>query len=329
MCQQTRVDTAIPYYHRFLERFPTPGDLAEATEDEVLAAWSGLGYYRRARLLHAGVKEVVAQYGGAVPRGAEERRGLPGVGRYTAGALGSIAFDLPEPIVDGNVARVLSRLDRIETPLGRAETERALWTRAEALVAGPRPGDFNQALMELGALVCTPKAPGCGACPWAADCAAHAAGVETSLPVPRPKKKPVPVSLTAVVATRGRGADREVLLERRAQGELFAGLWMVPMVEAGPTQLALGDEAAGSLRDDTQRCAREHGVSGTLEADPRGEVIHVLSHRRYRVRVWRLSAARTRPESPLVPQRLDGLSELGVPRLTHKILSAALPSHES
>ena len=215
MLQQTRVETVIPYWTRFLERFPTTHDLAAADEDDVLSMWSGLGYYRRARLLHAGVKEVVARYDGAVPEDAEARRGLPGVGRYTAGAIGSIAFDRAEPIVDGNVARVLTRVHGIDTPLGRRDTERRLWAESERLVAGPRPGDLNQALMELGARVCTPKSPRCDACPVAA-CFARDEGKQRELPVPRPKKAPKAVRLSAVVATRGgRVALREAGVKAR------------------------------------------------------------------------------------------------------------------
>jgi A/G-specific adenine glycosylase len=320
MCQQTRVDTAIPYYHRFLERFPTPQALAAASEDEVLAAWSGLGYYRRARMLHAGVKELVERYGGELPEDPEARRGLPGVGRYTAGALGSIAFDLPEPIVDGNVARVLSRVFRIETTLGKAVTERALWSRAEELVQGPRPGDFNQALMELGALICTPKAPSCDACPWANGCAAREAGIQESLPVPRKKKKPKAVSFTAVVATRGRGAAREVFLTKPSSGELFAGLWLVPMVESPPVQLELGAAKSPSARTEALRCLKAHGLRATL-GDRCGTVTHVLSHRRYTVQVFRATGAKGADASAHRVDRLDGL---GVARLTDKIVDAAL-----
>lgn len=321
MCQQTRVDTAIPYYHRFLERFPTPQALASASEDEVLAVWSGLGYYRRARMLHAGVKELVATYGGELPMDAEARRSLPGVGRYTAGALGSIAFDLPEPIVDGNVARVLSRVFRIETMLGKAVTERALWSHAEELVQGPRPGDFNQALMELGALVCTPKAPSCGACPWSEECAAREAGIQESLPVPRKKKKPKAVSFTAVVATRGRGAAREVFLTKPASGELFAGLWLVPMVESPPAQLTLGGEGGPSIRDEALRCLKEHGLRASLGGRC-GSVTHVLSHRRYTVEVFRATGAKGATGASAHP--VDTLGDLGVARLTEKIVAAAL-----
>lgn len=324
MCQQTRVDTAIPYYHRFLERFPTAQALADASEDDVLAAWSGLGYYRRARMLHAGVKEMVASYGGELPRDPAARLALPGVGRYTAGALGSIAFGLPEPIVDGNVARVLSRVFRIETMLGKATTEKALWAHAKELVQGPRPGDFNQALMELGALVCTPKSPSCGACPWAERCEAREAGIQETLPVPRKKKKPTEVSLTAVVATRGRGAAREVFLTKREEGELFAGLWMVPMVESPPTQLELGERGASSGGDEALRCLHEHGLRATI-GDRCGSVTHVLSHRRYSVQVYRATAAKAAAKSAVTRHRIDALAELGVARLTEKIVDAALP----
>ncbi len=188
MCQQTRVDTVIPYYERFLSRFPTPKALAEAEEDDVMSLWSGLGYYRRARLLHAGVKEVVAKYGGDVPKDAAERRGLPGVGRYTAGAIGSVAFGLPEPVVDGNVARVLSRLHEIDTPLGKAATEKRFWSEAEKLVAGPRPGDLNQAVMELGATICTPQNPACHECPLRDGCLARASGRQAELPAPERRR---------------------------------------------------------------------------------------------------------------------------------------------
>ncbi|MBX7196800.1 MAG: A/G-specific adenine glycosylase, partial [Sandaracinaceae bacterium] len=162
MLQQTRVETVLRYYAPFLARFPTPDVLAAASEDDVLARWSGLGYYRRARLLHEGAKAVVARHGGRVPEDADARRALPGVGRYTAGAIGSIAFGRREPIVDGNVARVLSRLDAIEAPLGSGESEAALWAEASAWAEHDAPGVVNQALMELGATLCTPSAPRCG-----------------------------------------------------------------------------------------------------------------------------------------------------------------------
>ncbi|MFW5924866.1 MAG: A/G-specific adenine glycosylase [Myxococcota bacterium] len=316
MLQQTRVDTVIPYYERFLSRFPTPRALAEADEDRVLAAWSGLGYYRRARLLHAGVREVVERYGGRVPEDPEARRGLPGVGRYTAGAIGSIAFERPEPIVDGNVGRVLARIHGIDTPLGRAVTERQLWQRAAELVRGPRPGDLNQALMELGATVCTPVDPACDACPARRACQARRTGRVAELPVRKAKRDPTPVSLTAVVATVGRKRDGgPCIWLLRGEGPLFGGLWTVPTVEDD-------DREPGSAR----RALRAAGIAARLSPDPVARLEHVLSHRRLTVSVYRATAARarsTRTRRLLAP---DALAELGTSSLTQKILRSAWPA---
>ncbi len=305
MLQQTRVDTVIPYYDRFLSSFPTTEALAEADEDAVLAHWSGLGYYRRARLLHRGVQEVVAEYGGAVPEDAEARRGLPGVGRYTAGAIGSIAFDKEEPVVDGNVSRVLSRFFRIDTPLGTIKTTKRLWERATQLVVGERPGDLNQAVMELGATVCTPKKPRCEACPLSADCQALARDEVDSLPIKRALKTPKQVELAAVVATRGRGADRKAWLVK-GDRPLFGGLWGVPMAE-GNARAAL----------------REAGLKARLQTEPIGQVEHELTHRRLRIDVYLASAARgtvSKNAQLFAPGSLD---QIGVSTLTRKILERA------
>lgn len=307
MCQQTRVDTVIPYYLRFMKRFPTLQVLAAADEDAVLGAWSGLGYYRRARLLHAGVKEVVATYGGKVPSAREARLKLPGVGRYTAGALGSIAFGAAEPIVDGNVARVLSRLRTIDTPLDASATQRRLWEDAEALVSGTkRPGDLNQSIMELGALVCTPRSPSCDACPVRRWCTGRARAHE--LPVPKKRSAPKPVDAIAVVACIG----EEVFL-KRSERKLFGGLWNVPM-----------DECTRRGKVNAARVLREHGLSGRLDSKARGDLEHVLSHKRLRVRVWRARACRPLKGAQLErvdPNALD--PGLGVSKLTRKILELA------
>jgi len=306
MLQQTRVETVIPYYERFLKRFPTTTALAEADEDTVLSHWSGLGYYRRARLLHAGVREVVAQYGGQVPEEAEARQTLPGVGRYTAGAIGSIAFDKEEPVVDGNVTRVLARLFRIDTPVGASVTNKRLWDEAARLVPGERPGAFNQALMELGATVCTPKQARCNECPIAAECEARANEEVEVLPIPRARKAPSPVKLAAVVATRGRGAGRRVWLLRGDQA-LFGGLWGVPMIE-------------GSAREALQ----EAGLSAQIEGGPLSEVEHVLSHRRLQVEVFRASAARGEETETKRRFSAEEIERVGVSALTRKLLAAAL-----
>ena len=304
MCQQTRVETAVPYFRRFMARFPTLADLARAEEGEVLALWSGLGYYRRARMLHAGVREVVARHGGAVPAGRAARRALPGVGPYTAGAIGSIAFGREEPAVDGNVARVLCRLALIDTPLGRADTERALWELAGRLVVGERPGALNQAVMELGARVCAPRRPACDACPARRRCGARARGAPESLPTPRPRRPPTPTPLVAVVARH-----RRDLFLVRSRDELYRGLWGVPVL-------------AGSGRPRALAALRAAELSARLEPEPRGEVEHLLSHRRLEVTVWRARAAR--PLGP-GPRRVPSgaLDRLGVSRLTRKILEVA------
>jgi A/G-specific adenine glycosylase len=306
MLQQTRVETVIPYYERFLKSFPTTHALAQADEDAVLSHWSGLGYYRRARLLHAGVREVVAEYGGEVPEDADARRALPGVGRYTAGAIGSIAFDKEEPIVDGNVARVLARLLRIKTPIGTAATTKRLWEEAARLVPGERPGDLNQALMELGATVCTPKKPRCESCPVVEGCQAFAHAEIETLPVPRARKAPKEVNLTAVVATRGRSADRKVWLVKGEQ-PLFGGLWGVPMAEGSPRML-LSDA----------------GLRGRLGSDPVADVEHVLTHRRLRIDVYRAPAARGEESKTRRPFTAEELESVGVSTLTRKVLAAAL-----
>jgi len=303
MLQQTRVETVIPYYERFVARFPTPHALAEADEDTVLSHWSGLGYYRRARLLHAGVREVVARYGGKVPEDPDARRALPGVGPYTAGAIGSIAFDKPEPIVDGNITRVLARILRIDTPIGATATTKRLWEEATRLVPRKRPGDFNQALMELGATLCAPRRPRCEQCPLSAECAAHAHGEVDVLPVSRPKKAPTVMKLSAVVVTTGRGAARKVWLVKGGT-KLFGGLWGVPMSEGQP-------------RD----ALRDAGVHARLRSEPVGSVEHVLSHRRLQVELYRASGGRGDETETRRLFTTEELEQVGVSRLTRKLLA--------
>jgi A/G-specific adenine glycosylase len=305
MLQQTRVDTVIPYYARFLARFPTPHALADAPIDDVLAHWSGLGYYRRARLLHEGAKAVVSIHGGAIPKAPEARRALPGVGRYTAGAIGSIAFDLPEPIVDGNVARVLSRLACIDTPLGARETERVLWQTAEQFSQGARPGALNQALMELGACVCLPREARCAACPLAKYCRARREGRVNALPVPAPKKAPRAVRLVALLAVAAKG---RVFLQR-GSGSLFGGLWGVPMRE-------------GEGRETARALAAELGIVGAIDETPGGRVKHVLTHRVFDVQVFRMRGARAKERADLKAVNEQERAQLGIASLTKKVIAA-------
>ena len=314
MLQQTRVDTVIPYYERFLTRFPDLRSLASAPEEEVLRHWSGLGYYRRARLLHAGVREVVARYGGEVPRERQARLSLPGVGAYTAGAIGRIAFDAAEALVDGNVARVLARLFAIESPLGQSQTEKQLWALAEALVVGEEPGAFNQALMELGALVCTPRNPRCGECPLQADCRAYAEAKVHCLPQPKVRKPAREMRCRALVLLRESpsGQGRECWMVE-SQGRLFGGLW-------GPPMTLL--EREGTTEE-------PEGLPDVPNLSHQATVHHVLSHRRLEVEVWKaeLSASQTLPQGIESKGRWMALAELRdqpLSKLSHKIVGSAL-----
>jgi A/G-specific adenine glycosylase len=262
MLQQTRVETVIPYFRRWLERFPTLESLARAPAEEVMRSWEGLGYYSRARNFHRAVREVVGRYGARVPEGAEELRALPGVGRYTAGAVASIAFGREEPVVDGNVRRVLARWADEAHP-----REAELWERAAALARGPRPGDLNQALMELGALVCTPRRPRCGSCPAAAWCGAHAAGTAEERPERRRRAPLRHDAMSVAVVIR----DGAVLLARRPESVLLGGLWELPGTEIGA-----GETAAAAA----ERVARERlGVEVIAEREL-GTVRHVFTHLR-------------------------------------------------
>jgi len=278
MLQQTRVETVIPYYERFLARFPTVQALADADADELMSSWAGLGYYSRARNLKAAASQVVREHGGRVPDDVEALRALPGVGRYTAGALASIAFDRPAPIVDGNVARVLARLLALELDVQSPAGRRRLWEEAEALAHGPAPGELNQALMELGALVCTPRTPRCTRCPLRKHCRGLAAGRAEQLPVKAPKAEPKRVEAVAALLARG----ARVLAVRRPPSGLLGGLWELPGGE-----LTAGEPPAAGLA----RALRERVGLAPLRAKTLGEVTHGFTHRTLRLHVYRAEAA--------------------------------------
>lgn len=240
MLQQTRVETVKGYYDPWLERFPTIESVAAADEDEVLKAWEGLGYYRRARNLHKAARVVRESAGGTMPDAYEALRALPGVGEYTAGAVASIAFGEVVPAVDGNVKRVFARLFDIPDP-------KPVWlrTRASELVDQGRPGDWNQALMELGATVCTPRAPRCSGCPVAEWCAARANGTQLERPAP-PVKKSVPRADVALAVVHDRA---RVLLGKRSLDGLLGGMWAFPeyrLDEAVAT--SVGEDARDGVR---------------------------------------------------------------------------------
>jgi len=281
MLQQTQVSRVMEYYGRFAARFPTPAHMAAADEQEVLALWSGLGYYRRARLLKACADAIVRDHGRQVPSDAQALLTLPGVGRYTAGAISSIVFGAREPICDGNVSRVLQRLD-LPAAGSAKETERWLWQRAGELVArADDPAIFNEGLMELGALVCTPKAPKCEDCPLRRHCRALAEGVQRQVPPPKVKAAQKDWHQRVRLVTDVSAAH--VLLHQRPARGLWASMWQPPTVE-GPTMPTAGQLDA--------LCLLLLGSRGKDRASPAlaGTFEHQTTHRKVSVTVERHTA---------------------------------------
>lgn len=294
MLQQTRVETATPYYERFLQVFPTVRDLARADEDRVLALWSGLGYYTRARNLRAGAQAIESRHDGRFPDRMDHALALPGVGPYTAAAVVSIAYDGPHAVVDGNVARVLTRWRRLDSPDDRPARLQAL---AQQFLSPERPGDFNQAMMELGATVCTPVSPTCPTCPVAEWCRARADQVVDLYPPPRRRPDPVDVGGTIVLARDERGR----LLLERGRWRWLGSVWLPPILGAPITgapqsstslvrgdQLgealggALGEALASSGRSRLARALRPASVAWL------GQVRHTITHHRLRLEVVRV-----------------------------------------
>lgn len=266
MLQQTRVATVIPYWQRWMAKFPTVSALAGAPLDDVLAAWAGLGYYSRARNLHAGAQAIDARFGGTLPSRAAQLREVPGIGPYTAGAIASIAFGERAPLVDGNVARVLARVFAIEVDVKSSAGHRALWAAAGELMGalpdGAAPGDLNQGLMELGATICAAAQPRCLVCPLAKDCAAARSGRQDELPVvaPRRKESELPILARTVVWIEHAG---EIVLARRTPEGLFGGLWELPPLDVASA------------------------IGVTVDREPVAFHDQTLTHRRLRVAVVR------------------------------------------
>jgi len=284
MLQQTRVDTVIPYYEKWLERFPDLVTLAEADEDEVLRTWQGLGYYSRARRLHQGARIVRERFGGALPRNSEALRGLPGIGEYTAGAVASIAFGEAVPAVDGNVKRVLSRLFDLPNP-----SPSEFRVVATELVDPERPGDFNEALMELGALVCVPRSPCCNVCPLDSECLALIRDTVEKRPAPNPKKKIPEVEIAVLVAVaRDEDGGLHFLLRKRPDTGLLAGMWEFPGVEV----VAPDPYRNGGLRPSTtestfdpfQESAAALATEPSLDLSKLEVVTQMFSHMKARYR---------------------------------------------
>jgi A/G-specific adenine glycosylase len=260
MLQQTTVAAVTPKYESFIAAFPDARALAGASEDEVLRHWAGLGYYSRARNLRRAAREVVAKHGGEFPSAFDDVLALPGIGRYTAGAILSIAFAKPYAVVDGNVIRVFSRLFGLR---GRAKDPafvKEIWARAAPLVPKAAPGDWNQALMELGATVCTPESPSCGACPVSKSCVAFKKGIQEELPLAEERREPTPVRWTCLWIERG----GKLLIWRRSEKErLLKNLWGLP--EAGRLPAAAGEKLGAASHTITHHALNVELRAGALE----------------------------------------------------------------
>lgn len=282
MLQQTRAETVVPYYRRWMARFPTLASLAAASQAEVLRSWEGLGYYRRALALRDGARRILADHRGSFPREPSVLRRLPGIGPYTAAAVAALAFGRDEIALDGNLRRALSRLTNLATDPRRPEGERRLLTYAWKLLPRGRAADFNQALMDLGSLICLPREPRCGECPLPRWCAARRAGVERQRPV-RAERRPVPRHAAVVGVLR---RDGRVLIGRRPPGRLLGGLWEFP---GGKRRSSESLEAC--LRRELKE---ELGVNVAI-AQPLGRVRHAYSHFRVLVHVYDCRLLRGEP----------------------------------
>lgn len=310
MLQQTRVATVVPYFRRFLRRFPILPALAGAPLDEVVRHWAGLGYYHRARHLHRAAKEIVRRHGGRFPSDYDQALALPGIGPYAAAAILSIAYAKPHAVLDGNVARVLTRLACLSGDMQSAAHRKKLQTLAEALLSQAAPGEFNQAMMELGATVCLPRRPLCLHCPIEAFCAARRAGLETVLPGKRQKLQRLPVELAVAVAER----DGKVLFVCDHQ-KFFSRLWQFPAVLMAEQKCA--GEIVGAL-------LRRYGLRGRMEREL-GKVKHNVTHHDIRLRVFAARvdghADANRDHARWIP--LDEAGELPISSATKKVLALA------
>lgn len=314
MLQQTRVAAVIPYYEKFIAAYPNVQALARARADRVLANWAGLGYYSRARNLHRAAKEIVARHEGRFPRNYEEALSLPGIGRYTAAAVTSIAYGAPRAVLDGNVARVLVRLGALRGDSRATKLWRKLEGVAQGLLAQNSPGDWNQAVMELGATLCTPKSPRCAECPVAKWCRARQLGIAEELPSARKKRAPVALNLAAAVLLDAHG---RILLVRQTTGDgaLFSRMWQFPAVDT---------TGADSKKILTGYLRENHGIRVNGNVSLLAPARHTVTFRNIRLEPFLFRVAQLpRPAGSLVVP-LTQFGRVPVSNATRKIAAAAL-----
>lgn len=306
MLQQTRTETVAGYYHDFLEAFPDVYALAEASEEQVFKKWEGMGYYSRARNLHKVAKTIVSEYGGRLPDTAEGLLKLPGIGDYTAGAIASIAFHRRELALDGNAIRVLSRVLCEKRCVGGAAVRRALKEAGTALMTDARPGDFNEAMMGLGNMICVPVRPKCEICPVRAYCRAEKEDVQGELPnlPPKPEKKNIFAGVALVFA-----ADRVMLVRRPGEG-LLAGMWAFPVFE--------GARSEKDVREALSEMGIETGKGARLE-----DAQHIFTHRVWKMKGWRFEARKVPEREDIRLADREGLEAAALPTAIRAYREAA------
>lgn len=296
MLQQTRVDTVIDYYYRFMEWFPTIKDLAEAPDDRLLKAWEGLGYYSRARNLKVAAQQIMTEFDGQMPQTIEEIRQLKGIGPYTAGAIGSIAFQIPEPAIDGNVMRVVSRLFEISDDIVKPSSRKVFEEAMYRIIDQKRPGDFNQAMMDLGSGICTPTSPKCEECPIQSYCLSYKNNTMTNFPVKSKKMKPKDVYYIGGIIENN---QQEFLLEQRDSKGLLANMWLFPIAEVSKDRFEFLQKMW--VKDDQQLSLDFEEPLLVAEENPEifedysqvvwqkrtlGEVTHIFSHLKWHILVF-------------------------------------------
>jgi A/G-specific adenine glycosylase len=315
MLQQTRIAAVMPYYERFLAHFPTFESLATAPQQEILKLWSGLGYYSRARNLHAAAKEIVAQHESQFPRTLDAALDLPGIGAYTAAAVLSIAYDVPLAVLDGNVARVLARIHAMRGDLRVPRTWRALTETANHLLARKSPSDWNQALMELGEVICTPQSPRCLVCPVVQSCQAYAQGITNEIPAPRKKRPAVSIIIAAVILRDPQGRTLLVKDPGAHDDVLFSRMWQFPAIQV-----------SRHAKPELQKYFAETFAIKEIALDELPSARHGVTFRNitllpFLARVAKLPKI---PRSRLI--KLKGLAKLPISSATRKLAAAAILS---